>query len=154
VIQTKVEIDAPASVFWQVIADYEKYPEFLKDLKNVKVQKTEGNKKTVFHEAEIVKPITYTLELFEEVPLKKLSWRLIDCSKVSIAFIKFKVIEKNEGWWDVIENGPDKCTGVYNIDIKLNSKIPAALTEPVLKKNLPGTMAAFKKRTEELAAKK
>ena len=152
-IKVKIDVNAPASVLWDVIVDYERYPEFLKDLKKVKIIKTEGNAKTVHHDAEIIKAVWYDLVLVEEEKNKKLSWKLIDSSTVSIAFFKIKLIEKNDGWWDITETAPGKCTATYNLDIVLNSKIPSSLTDPVVKKNLPATMEAFKARAESLAKK-
>jgi len=38
-----IEVNAPAEVLFDVIADYEKYPEFLSDMESVRVLRTDGD---------------------------------------------------------------------------------------------------------------
>jgi len=152
-ITTKIEVNAPVETFWKVITDLEKYPEFQKDLKKVAYKTKDGNKYTVYHEIVIMQPVNYTLAFEEVEKNKKLVWKLLDVSEVKlpIPFTKpFKAMEKNEGWWDLVSLGPDKCEATYNLDIKLNSKIPSMITDPLMKSSLPKMMDAFKKRAESL----
>jgi len=152
---TKVVVDAPVKFLWDAIVDIEKYPDFQKDIKKVEVKSVEGSKRIIYHEIEIIKRVFYILEYNEEIPLKKFTWKLVDCSMVKLPLLKeFKVMEKNDGFWELNELGPDKCEGIYNIDIKLASKIPGNITDMLTRKSLPGMMASFKKRAEMLAGKK
>jgi len=150
----KLEVNAPVSVMWDVLWNIPRYMEFQKDLKKIEVIKSSENVKTVRHEVEILKPVFYILDYIVDEKFKKLSWKLIDCASVKLPLMKeFKFMEKDEGWWELIETGPDKCTAVYNLDIAFNSKIPSSVTNMLAKKQMPTMMAGYKKQAESIFKK-
>src|SRR6188768_3622469 len=59
--------------FYKIISDYEKYPEFLSEVKNCKVIKAEGSRKLVEFTVSVMKEFKYRLWMTEEAPLK-ISW--------------------------------------------------------------------------------
>jgi len=150
----KLEVNAPVSVMWDVLWDITRYMEFQKDLKKIEVIKSTENVKTVRHEVEILKPVFYILDYIVDEKMKKLSWKLVDCSTVKLPLMKeFKFMEKDEGWWELIENGPDKCSAIYNLEIAFNSKIPSSVTNMLAKKQMPTMMAGYKKQAESIFKK-
>jgi hypothetical protein len=152
-INYRLEVNAPFKYLWEALTDYPKLPSFQKDLKKIEVRKVDGNKTTIWHEIEIIKPVWYILEYTHDFENRKLSWRLVDCGTVKLPIIReFKFMEKDEGWYDFSDNGPDKCVAMYSLDIVLASKIPNAVTQQATKSGLPGMMNAYKKRAEELFA--
>jgi coenzyme Q-binding protein COQ10 len=54
--------------FFKIVTDYEKYPEFLSEVKSCKVLKTEGSKKLVEYKVSVIKSFTYTLWMNETDP--------------------------------------------------------------------------------------
>jgi ribosome-associated toxin RatA of RatAB toxin-antitoxin module len=155
VIEYKIEVNAPVEVFWEVANDAEKYIEFQKELKRLEVLKVDGKKKVIRHHVEIMKPVYYDLEYSEDEQYRKCSFKLVDCSTVKIPLFKeFKFMERDEGYWSMEPNGPDKTTAVYHLDVKFASKIPTSITDMLAKSGLPGMMNGFKKRAEELYQKR
>src|SRR6185437_14107302 len=61
--------------FFSIVSDYEKYPEFLSEVKGCKVLETKGNKKLVEFQVSVIKTFSYRLWITEEAP-KKVSWTL------------------------------------------------------------------------------
>src|SRR6516225_8782214 len=77
--------------FYKIITDYEKYPEFLSEVKSCKVLKTEGNKKLVEYKVSVIKSFTYNLWMTETVPTS-VTWEFAsgDIFKTSKGFWKLK----------------------------------------------------------------
>jgi ribosome-associated toxin RatA of RatAB toxin-antitoxin module len=75
--QRTITINAPVEKCWSVISDYERYPEFLPEVKKIRTFNRRGTEVDVQYEAEVVKVIKYTVHMKEEAP-KKLSWSFID----------------------------------------------------------------------------
>jgi len=128
--------------FWNVVVDLDKYPEFVPGVKKIRIEKSEGNKKVVWHEVALVKTIHYTVELTEE-PYKKITWTLV----------KGDFMKSDTGWWQFEELGPDSCKVTYNIDIKFGMLVPKSISDKMTEKNLPQMLEAFKNRAESLAKK-
>jgi len=61
--------------FFKIVSDYERYPEFLSEVKVCKVIETKGNKKLVEFQVSVVKSFTYRLWITEEKP-RRISWTL------------------------------------------------------------------------------
>jgi coenzyme Q-binding protein COQ10 len=138
-VKTKVTVDAPLSVLWEVVTDIVKYPEFIKEMKNVRIEKTDGAKKTAIFEVDLIKTISYTLTLTEEKP-KRYYWNLV----------KGQFMTRNDGSWDFTEEGPEKSSAVYAVDVKFGLLVPSSITNMITEVNLPKMMDAFKKRSEGL----
>jgi ribosome-associated toxin RatA of RatAB toxin-antitoxin module len=154
-VDYKFEVSAPALVFWSMLQDIEKYPEFITGLKKVTISIREGGRMVVCHEAEMMKPVSYTLEYWADQEQRKFYWRFIDCSTIKVPFIKeFKFMERDEGWWEVSETAPDRCSVVYHIDISFSPMIPSSITDTLSGPALKKMMDNFKKRAESLAAGK
>jgi len=136
-------IEAPFSVIWDVVTDVEKYPEFLKEVKTVRIEKREGETVTAAHQIEIIKMINYTLDLTKDLPNKRFLWTLV----------KGQLITKNDGYWEFVEQGPARCSATYNIDIKFGLLVPSSITNMLTEVNLPKTLDAFKKRAESVYKK-
>ena len=72
-----VTIDVPPEKLFDVIVDYERYPEFLPEVKSAKVEGGQGAIKEVSYRVDIkAKVISYTLKHIAERP-NKLSWTMV-----------------------------------------------------------------------------
>jgi ribosome-associated toxin RatA of RatAB toxin-antitoxin module len=71
--------------FYKIVTDYEKYPEFLQEVKECKVLKTEANRKLVEFSVSVVKNFKYTLWM-SETPSTSVTWEFAsgDLFKTSI----------------------------------------------------------------------
>lgn len=132
-----IVINAPIEKVFGIISDYERYPEFLKEVKRIRTSNRKGNEVDVHYEAEIVKVIKYTLHLKEEKP-----------TKVSWSFIEGEFMKDNKGGW-VLEATPDgKTKATYNIEVTVGMLVPKTIVNALVDTQLPLMLEAFKKRAE------
>ena len=136
-----VVVNVPPDRMFDVIIDYEKYPEFLPEVKKVKITAGQGSIKEVTYTVDIkAKVITYTLRHTAEPP-SKLSWTMI----------KGEMMKGNDGTW-ALKAGPQPGTteATYTIDLKLSSLVPGFIEKALAEQSLPGLLANFKARAEKL----
>ena len=140
-----VTVNVPPEKLFDVITDYEKYPEFLPEVKKVKVQAGQGSIKEVTYEVDIkAKVITYTLKHTAERP-----------SKVSWTMIKGEMMKGNDGACTLKPGAqPGTTDATYTIDLKLSSLVPGFIEKALAEQSLPGLLANFKARAEKLGSGK
>jgi coenzyme Q-binding protein COQ10 len=125
--------------------DFERYPEFLPEVKSAKIDAGQGSIKEVTYKVDIkAKVITYTLRHTAERP-GKLSWTMV----------KGEMMKGNDGAW-ALKPGPRPGTteATYTIDLKLSSLVPGFIEKALAEQSLPGLLANFKARAEKLSAGK
>jgi coenzyme Q-binding protein COQ10 len=127
--------------FYKIISDYEKYPEFLSEVKNCQIVKTEGARKLVEYTVNVVKDFKYRLWMSEE-PHKKISWVLEsgDLFKVS------------NGFW-TLDDEAGRTRATYFVEAKFNMFVPGPIAKTLVKVNLPNMMSSYHKRVKELYGK-
>ena len=124
-----VIINVAAEKLFDVIADYEKYPEFLPEVKKVKVDAGQGSIKEVTYTVDIkAKVINYTLKHTAERPTR-LAWTMI----------KGEMMKGNDGTW-VLKPGaqPGTTEATYNIDLKLSALVPGFIEKLLVARRPPG----------------
>jgi len=137
--QRKITIDVPADKLYDVITDFEKYAEFLPEVKKVVVAAGPGDAKDVTYTIDIkAKTITYTLRHTGARPTKA-AW----------VMTRGEMIKANEGHWDLKDLG-GKTEATYNIDLKLSAFVPGFVEKALAETGLPDLLNNFKKRAESL----
>lgn len=124
--------------FYDIIADYEKYPQFLNEVKSCKVLKTEGKRKLVEYKVSVVKSFTYQLWMTEAAH-KEISWE----------FASGDIFKTSNGYWKLTAEG-DKCRASYAVDASFTMFVPGPIAKALVSVNLPGMVAAYQKRVSEL----
>lgn len=132
-----IVINAPIEKIFAVIVDYEKYPEFLPEVKKIRLANRKDNTVDVQYEAEIVKTIKYTLKLKEEKP-----------TRVSWTFIEGEFMKDNRGGWVLEDLGGGKVKATYNIEVTVGLLVPKTIITALVDTQLPKTLEAFKARAE------
>ncbi len=135
-----VELDA----LWDVITDYESYPDFVEGLESLKITKRDGN--DVFADYVVSmfgKKVKYSLK-HSEKPKKGLKWEMIEGE-----FFKF-----NNGAWDLKEKGKGKVEATYTVDVGFPLLVPKAIVNTLTGTQLPTMMAAFVKQAQKKSKKK
>lgn len=138
-----IVVDVTPDELFDVIMDFEKYPEFLPEVKKAKVEAGQGSIKEVTYNVDIkAKVITYTLRHTADRP-SKLSWTMI----------KGEMMKGNDGSW-TLKAGPKPGTteATYTIDLKLSSLVPGFIEKALAEQSLPGLLQNFKSRAEKLRA--
>lgn len=134
-----VIVNVPPDKFFAVIVDYEKYAEFLPEVKKVKVDHGMGNVKEVTYTVDIkAKVINYTLKHTAE-PSARMIWTMI----------KGEMMKGNDGAW-TLKAVPEGTEATYSIDLKLSALVPGFIEKALAESSLPSLLANFKARAEKL----
>jgi ribosome-associated toxin RatA of RatAB toxin-antitoxin module len=132
-----IVINAPPDKCFDVITDYERYPEFLPEVKKTRTLNRRGNECDVQYEAEVVKRIKYTVHLKEERPTR-VSWTYIDGD----------FMRDNRGGWVLEDLGDGKTKATYTVEITLGPLVPKSIINALVDTSLPKLLENFKKRIE------
>ncbi|MEY4616505.1 MAG: hypothetical protein RJB66_1465 [Pseudomonadota bacterium] len=139
--QTTEVFNCSVEQFFKIISDYEKYPEFLKEVSKTKVLQANGVKKLVEFEVSVIKSFKYNLWLSEIAP-SEISWQLEsgDMFKTSV------------GSWK-LQDEAGKCRASYQLDATFNMFVPGPIAKALVNVNLPAMMSSYHKRVQELYGK-
>ena len=134
-----IEIDAPPEVVFGIITDYEKYPQFLSDVKKVKVLERGDGYAIMEQTLSVVKEVTMTLRL-TETPHTAVSWVTQSGSRM---------LKKNDGRWKLEDLGNGRTRATYGLDVEVGGIwVPKSVVNGLTGTTLPKTLEAFKKRAE------
>ena len=138
--QRSIVIDVSADKLYDVINDFEKYAEFLPEVKKISVAAGPGDAKDVTYTIDIkAKVISYTLRHTGTKPTKA-AWSMT----------KGEMMKSNEGHWALKDLGNGKTEATYNIDLKLSAFVPGFIEKALAETGLPDLLNNFKKRAEKL----
>lgn len=137
---TEIVMNVTPKTIYDIVLDFESYPEFLDDVKSVSVKKSGKSLQATF-EVSVIKSFKYTLK-FTTVANKKISWELVEGD----------MLKKNNGSWIFEPEGKGKTHVTYNIEVDLGLFVPSMVTNKLVGKNLPTMMQKFKERAEELSS--
>ena len=124
--------------FYKIISDYEKYPEFLQEVKNCKVIKTEGSKKLVEYTVSVLKEFKYNLWM-TETPNQAITWE----------FASGDIFKTSVGSWKLQEEG-GKTRATYKVEATFNLLVPKPISNALVSVNLPNMMSSYHKRVSEI----
>jgi len=132
-----IVINASVEKCFAIISDYERYPEFLPEVKRIKTANRRGAEVDLHYEAEVIKMIKYAVHIHEEKPTK-VSWTLIDG----------EFMKDNRGGWvlEPLADGTTKAT--YNIAVEVGLLVPKTIVNALVDTQLPRLLENFKKRIE------
>lgn len=136
--QTTEVFNCTPSQFYKIISDYEKYPEFLSEVKECKVLKTEGRRKLVEYTVAVVKNFKYTLWM-NEVENQEIKWE----------FAGGDIFKTSTGFWKLAEEG-GKTRATYGVDATFSMFVPGPIAKALVSVNLPNMISAYHKRVKEL----
>lgn len=141
--QKSIVIDVTPEQLFDVVVDYEKYPQFLPEVKSAKVTFGSGSIKEVTYSIDIkAKVISYTLKHTAEKP-----------GKVSWSFVRGEMMKGNDGSWTLKPAPGGGTEATYSIDLKLSALVPSFIEKALAEQQLPLLLANFKKRAESLHPK-
>lgn len=135
--QRTVVFNAPIEKCFAVISDYERYPEFLPEVRNIRTSNRRGNEVDVQYEAEVVKVIKYTVHMREEGP-----------TKVSWTFIDGEFMKDNKGGWVLEPLGEHQTKATYSIEVAVGALVPKTIVNALVDTQLPRLLENFKRRIE------
>jgi coenzyme Q-binding protein COQ10 len=145
VVRKQVVIEAPVERFYDILVDYERYPEFVPGIRKCRVRAGKGDKgdKEVEYELDLgVRRIRYVLRHEEQRP-RRVAWSLVSGDMMKIS----------NGSWELSDD-KGRTRAVYSVEIQIARPplVPQALVDRVsdelTKVQLPKTLEAFKVRAE------
>lgn len=128
--------------FFNIAADYEKYPEFLSEVKACKVLKNEGEKKLVEYKVSVVKTMIYQVRTIEKSP-----------SLIQWEFTGGDAFKTMSGSWKIEEAPGGTCKCTYDVAASFKMFVPGPVAKTLLTVNLPAMMSAYHKRIKALYGK-
>lgn len=131
---TSASFNCTAEEFFALITDYEKYPEFLTEVKGVKILKNAGATKEMEYSVSLIKTFKYKLKVEEKAP-----------TDVSFQFTSGDVFKTMKGSWKIKADGT-KCKVDYNVEATFGMLVPESVAKPLVAANLPMMIENIKKR--------
>jgi ribosome-associated toxin RatA of RatAB toxin-antitoxin module len=142
-VSKEILVDTPVERFFDLVVDYERYPEFVPSIRACRVLAGDAEKRVEYELDLGVKRIRYVLKHVEERPTR-VRWSLVsgDMMKVS------------NGSWQLTAEGA-RTRAVYSVEIQIARPplLPQAIvdrvTDELTRVQLPRTLEAFKARAEK-----
>jgi len=133
------EIVVAASIdrAFDVIVDFERYPEFLPEMREVQVLDRQDRVAIVRFDLELIMRISYTLR-FEEKRPAALTWTLKEA----------KMLAASTGGWTLVAVNDASTRINYSLEVQLKGLIPKSVSTRLLGTTLPETLSRFKQRIE------
>jgi coenzyme Q-binding protein COQ10 len=141
-VTREVLIDAPLERFYDLVVDYERYPEFVPGIRACRVKNGTGDKQVEYELDLGVKRIRYILRMTEKRPTR-VAWSLVSGEMMKVS----------NGSWDLSAEG-GKTRALYTVEIQISRPplVPQAIVDRVSDEltriQLPKTLDAFKARAE------
>ncbi len=139
--QTTEVFDCSVAEFFAIIQNYERYPEFLSEVKKCKVLSREDNRKLVEFTVHVIKQFSYRLWITEEAPIK-ISW----------VFESGDLFKVSEGSWELSDEA-GRVRAKYFVDTKFKVFVPGPIGKALVSVNLPNMMASYRKRVKDIYGK-
>lgn len=143
-VTKQVVIEVPVERFYDLVVDYERYPEFVPGIKACRVVNGRPEKHVEYELDLPVKRIRYVLRMLEERP-RRVAWSLVSGELMKVS----------NGSWDLADDG-GRTRATYTVEIQLGRLplVPQAVVDRVsdelTKVQLPRTLDAFKARAERV----
>lgn len=127
--------------FFKIIADYDKYHEFLAEVKQCKVLKVEGSRKLVEYNVQVIKSFKYSLWM-TETPNSSITWE----------FASGDVFKTSVGSWK-LEDEAGKTRATYVVEATFGMFVPGPIANALVSVNLPNMISSYHKRVKQLYGK-
>ncbi|MFN7906118.1 MAG: type II toxin-antitoxin system RatA family toxin [Pseudobdellovibrionaceae bacterium] len=128
--------------FFKIISDYEKYPEFLSEVKKCEVIKSDGNIKIVEFSVSMIKSFKYQMKIIETAPTS-MTW----------SFVSGDIFKTSTGSWALKppdDNNAAKTKATYSVDATFNLFVPGPISNALVSVNLPNMVKAYHQRIKKI----
>lgn len=130
-------INAPRDKVFDVVSDFESYPEFLTETKDVTIEKKGKTEVVASFTLQLITKINYTLKL-----------RLSKPSGISWTLVRGQMMSRNSGSWKLKSLPRGKTEAAYSIDVAFGLLVPKSISNMLVETNLPKMLECFKERAE------
>ncbi len=140
-VSRSIDVDVSPEDFFRVVQDYARYPEFVPELKSVRVERSEGGVEVTYWLDVRLKIFEFTLRHEPRGP-SRIEWRLVRGGEF---------MRKNQGSWTIERTEKGGTRATYAIDIDMGPLVPSNFEKALAERGLPNLLANFKVRAEQLA---
>ncbi|MBD65574.1 MAG: cyclase [Halobacteriovoraceae bacterium] len=136
-----VTMDAPVENVYKVITDYESYADFMEGVSKVEVVERDGNKLVARYHINMIKKLTYTLNLVE-TENKEVSW----------SFNEGDLFSVNQGSWLLTDNGDGTTLVDYTVEVDLKKKMIGSgmIVKTLTEVQLPSMLKSVEERAKNV----
>jgi ribosome-associated toxin RatA of RatAB toxin-antitoxin module len=140
-VSRSIEVDVTPDVFHGVVQDYARYPEFVPEVKAVRVGMPQGDAVEVTYWLDVkLRVFDFTLRHVTR-SLERIEWTLVRGGEFMRA---------NEGAWTIERTQSGGTRATYEIEIDLGPMVSGALEKALAERGLPNMLANFKTRAETI----
>ncbi|KFA88537.1 type II toxin-antitoxin system RatA family toxin [Archangium violaceum] len=133
-----IVVNAPPEKVYDIVTNYDRYPEWLDEVKKIRTSDRKGDEVKVHYEVDFkIKTIRYTILAREEKP-KRMSW----------SFVEGEVMKDNKGSWVLEPEGEGRTKVTYSVDVAVGPLVPKAILNALVDQSLPKMLDALKRRSE------
>ena len=140
----RIRVEAPADRCWDVAVDFESYPEWVRDVKEVKIveRDPEGRGKRVeYRAAALGKSIRYVLEYdYSDAPTS-FSWK----------FVEGDMLRRLDGTYRFEPEGPSSTRVHYDLAVDLAVPLPGLVKRRAAGLIMGSALKELKKQVEAVA---
>ena len=129
--------DVEIEKLYNVIEDYESYPEFVDGVSTINILEKDENGARVEYSLNLIKKFKYIVKLTHNRP-NGLSWE----------FESGDLFKKNTGSWDLKDLGNGQTEVTYSLDIDVKGFVPKSIISKLTDKSLPTMMKAYQERAK------
>jgi ribosome-associated toxin RatA of RatAB toxin-antitoxin module len=137
-----IEVAVPPEAFFQVVQDYERYPEFLPEVNAVRVSRGPDAVEVTYWLDAKLKVIEFTLLHKPRFP--RIDWELVRGGDF---------LRRNVGAWTLERTASGGTRATYAIQVELGPLVPPAMEKALAERGLPNMLRNFKAQAEKVAAK-
>jgi ribosome-associated toxin RatA of RatAB toxin-antitoxin module len=127
--------DVEIEKLYNVIEDYESYPDFVDGVSTINVLEKDENGARVEYGLNLIKKFKYVLKLTHNRP-NGLSWE----------FESGDLFKKNNGSWDLKDLGNGQTEVTYSLDVDVKGFVPKSIISKLTDSSLPTMMKAYQDR--------
>ncbi len=127
--------NAPIETVYEVLQDYDSYPEFVDGCSSTNILSKDESGAEVEFGLNLIKKFKYILELKHDRP-NSISW----------SFKEGDIFKKNEGSWVLKDLGDGKTEVTYSLEVEIKGFAPKAMVNSLTEKNLPAMLKSYHDR--------
>lgn len=124
--------DVDINDFFNVLIDYEAYPDFVDGCDEAEILEQDDNHARVKFSLNLIKKFSYVLDLKYERP-----------NTVSWSFVEGDIFKSNDGEWKLEDLGNGQTKVHYKIDISFKLMVPKMILNKLVNNNLPEMMQTY-----------
>ena len=133
------EVDVPIEHMYDVISDYERYPQFVSDVAETRAKPGQGDTAEVSYVLAVARRIGYTVRCTHQRP-HRVDWDLV----------KGTMMKKNTGYWILEPMGEARTRVTYMCELDLGMLVPKRVARTLVTVSMPKMLEEFKQRAEAL----